>query len=174
MRYGLQKLWINLRWGTGWGLFMGAGYCAIALVLYVLRGPGLFAKYGVTPTAAMLTYLIGGISGGWIIGLLRPLAKWRLGAIFMGICVGIVVYGLATVSMFGPISHWDRDDWIMVTILGTFTGVIGGNWFWEKEVWPTLPLPPTSADARKPRKLFQRWRPFVFTTGASAETANEI
>src|SRR4051812_44073909 len=118
MKSYITKLPSNLRWGVTWGLLMSGMYCLVALLLYIIRGPTLFAKYGLTLGTLMLTYVVGGITGGWIVGVLRPLTHWRFGAILVGISVGFVVYGAAGIAMYGPVTHWDWSAWLVALLPG--------------------------------------------------------
>ena len=63
----------NLEWGLWYGCAMAAAYSAIAILLFLLRGPKPFVHNGVSLLSTIAVYAIGGILGGFILGLLRPL-----------------------------------------------------------------------------------------------------
>ncbi len=72
----------------------------LVLLTYISLWTGVATSFFVTETIGLgLTmlwvfplYLAAGVVGGAIVGCLRPLARWRLGATFLGMIVGTVLY----------------------------------------------------------------------------------
>jgi hypothetical protein len=155
----LLRLGKNLLWGMAWGSGMGAGFCLIGIALVAIRGPRLLQVYNITLGTLMLTYLVGGLGAGAIMGLARPLLRWRAGAIAVGIVGGTIAYGAVGIAMSGPISRWESSDWILAVLLGLIAGTWLGNSFWEKYVEPTLPPPELPPGPSPPRPPLGRWRP---------------
>ena len=136
---------------------MAAGLSGIALFQYLVRGPAMFARLGVTLSGTIASYASTGIIGGIIVGLVRPTLRHRAGAIITGIIVGTICYGGVGVIISGPPSQWSRTDWVIPLIGGLFSGTIAANWMWEDVVYPTLP-PPASNDPPAPQPKFKIWK----------------
>lgn len=146
-------------WGTALGGGCSVLVIAYATILRLARGPNAFVYYGLTFETLSVAYIVGGIGGGLILGLARPLTRWRSGGIVTSILVATFVYGAAAVAMHGWITRWNIEDWAGVLVLGLGTGTIGGNRFWEEFVYPKLPPPLPSSDVSPPRRPFGLWRP---------------
>lgn len=109
----LAQLRANLRWGITGGLFFATGLCFLAAIpgifLLLLGVVSYFAEQGGgsdfwvpgTSKAAIHSleifplYFLAGILGGVLVGLLRPLARWRLGATVLGMMAGTILYWCA-------------------------------------------------------------------------------
>ena len=113
-------------------------------------------QHDVTLGGVVLAYFAGGIGGGFIVGLLRPLFRWRAGSIAAGILAATLFYGAIGVVVSGPISHWTSEEWIIAIILGVCLGTMAGNSSWEDYVYPKLP-PPEPTDPYERRPLYRRW-----------------
>ena len=82
--------------GVRTGLFMALGIAAIAAVILTVRAIAGYKtqEFGlVTILLLFAGYLLGGILAGATAGLLRPLVRWPLGTMLVGIIGGIIVYG---------------------------------------------------------------------------------
>ena len=75
----------NVRWGWGWGVWMGTCYAVIGAVITLVRGPTAFRQFGLSPVFAIVLYLAEGLFAGLVVGLLRPLTRWAVGASLVGI-----------------------------------------------------------------------------------------
>lgn len=151
------KLFQNIRWGILWGMFIAAGLSGIAIFQYMVRGPALFARLGVTLEATIASYVGSGIIGGMVVGLMRPALQFRVGAVVTAIIVATIAYAGAGVVISGPPSQWSRSDWFIPLIGGLISGPIAANWMWEDVVYPTLP-PPGADDPPEPRPKFKIWK----------------
>jgi peptidoglycan/LPS O-acetylase OafA/YrhL len=78
----------NLRWGIGWALAFAVVYLVWVTVLFAMGGQAAFARKGVTFQSTILGYLISALLGGTLLGLLRPLNRWRAGSALTGVIVG--------------------------------------------------------------------------------------
>jgi hypothetical protein len=74
------------------GLAFDCLYSLYVCGLYLLEGRAPFARLGTTLGVVIGTYFIGGISAGVAVGLLKPLARWRAGAILVGIIAAFFVF----------------------------------------------------------------------------------
>lgn len=128
----------NLFWGVRWGLALAVFFCLVGVALYVARGPRLLAPYGITLGELMLVYLAGGTAAGTVVGLARPLLRWRIGAIAAGILGALLVYGAAGIALTGPVTRWRTENWIVEIVLGIIGGSVAGNSLWERYVEPNL------------------------------------
>lgn len=68
-------------------------------------------------------YLVGGAAAGAIVGVLQPLAKWKLGAAFVGVAAAIPV-AVGVVAVVTGFSAWNRDH---VLLLATLCLVLGST-----------------------------------------------
>jgi hypothetical protein len=155
----LFRLEQNLLWGVGWGLGVGAGFCLLGVVLRAVRGPKFLHPYGITFGTLILVYLAGGAGAGAVLGLGRPLTRWRAGAIVIGIIGGMIAYGAAGIALEGPIGRWSAGEWLILALLGSIGGGILGNRMWERYVEPTLSRPPLPPGPPPPPPPLGLWRP---------------
>jgi hypothetical protein len=126
---GPKGLLVNLGWGALWGLMFGLIYVLILGVLFALQGPEMFRPYDTTFTEVATLYLMGGVGGGLIVGLLRPLLRRRWGAALVGILAAIPV-GLGFQMMRIGSAPWGTKDTLVVAIFSVALGATVGwvNW----------------------------------------------
>ena len=74
----------NLVWGLGWGLGVAAGFSMFALLVVAFRGGDELQRNGTTPASLLAAYCGAGLVGGVLLGLTRPLLRWRAAAIVLG------------------------------------------------------------------------------------------
>lgn len=72
------------------GLLTAGALTAIAVGLYVLRGPEQFGDLSLL--GAIGTYFLAGAVGGPLFGLALPLTVRRIGAVVVGVAVALAVY----------------------------------------------------------------------------------
>src|SRR5262245_61240560 len=88
----------NLRWAFGyarWYAFLFSGW---ALIASLARGSFQWPEYHMTTWEIVLAYWIAALLGTLLVGSLRPLTKYRLGAFLVGWLTGTVVYGSVAVT----------------------------------------------------------------------------
>jgi hypothetical protein len=108
------------------GLKIASVYCAYVTVLYLLTGAQAFEDMGVTLPAILAVYLLGGVVGGGVVGLLLPIAQSSLvGAIMIGVFGMIpVVTGVAiSIDGFPP---WNSDTTEAIVFISLILGAYGG------------------------------------------------
>lgn len=115
--------WHNLLWGVRYGCIFAACYCAIALVIFAVGGEQSYRSYGVTFGQTIALYITGGLLGGAVVGLLRPLTKTWLGAAFVGVVAAIPISWMGMRAV-GVTSRGELLVGVGVLSLGW--GVIGG------------------------------------------------
>lgn len=148
----------NIIWGTLRGLLGGATLCAIAILLRIVRGGHFLDRYGIGFGSLLLCYLGGGLGVGAIAGAGRPILRWRVGAIAIGVVGGLFAFAAVVFGIRGPVRQWGPDYTFAVWVAGIAGGAWMGNALWEDFVEPTLPrpLPPGPPPPRPP---FGLWRP---------------
>lgn len=120
----------NLEWGLWYGVAMACAYSAIAILLFVVRGPRAFVHNGVSLASTIAVYAIGGILGGLILGLLRPLTRYLFGVLLAAIAVSAPLFGGILVATRGVPWEWSQKTWITFTIATCVFGPLFGfiNW----------------------------------------------
>lgn len=131
-RVGLDKLGLaaNLRWGIRWGLLFAAALSSWAALLFAIRGFQEFRKLEVTMPRVIAFYLVSGSVAGVILGLCRPLLKWRSGAGVVGAVSAVVILGMGQVLYRG----FHRPDVLEIELVvptGIFMGAFVGILFYE-------------------------------------------
>lgn len=105
----------NVRWGVAIGVLGAIGLSMMAalpvafilvlvLLTYASQWSGIATTFFVPETARIgwsvllvfPLYLMAGVVGGTILGLLRPLGRWRLGATLIGMIVGTIAFWAMT------------------------------------------------------------------------------
>jgi len=77
----------DIQWGMRWGATTGIGLFIIVLIA-VIAGINNKTPYGFSVYELAGFYIVGGLAGGLILGLMRPLASTLLGEA----CIGFVVF----------------------------------------------------------------------------------
>ena len=76
----------NMRWGLSWGFKMAVAATTLATAVLLIGGPSVFeGRPGYFQIVRF--YILGGMVGGLLLGLSRPLTRYRIGIAFVGICV---------------------------------------------------------------------------------------
>lgn len=133
MREILNTLFRNIAWGVMWGMVGALGFMLFSLARHVFQGEAPFKVYSLTFRGAIAMYLVEGLLTGVLVGLLRPLAQYFIGAMVLGFSIAFTVYGVAGWAMEGPMSNWDSVSWgalVLVTVIG---GILVGNEIWKNK-----------------------------------------
>jgi hypothetical protein len=124
---------VNLRTSVLVGFIMATCYAIYAVVVYAVRGPAPFAAHGVSLQIVLLTYYAAGILGGLVVGVMLPVARNSVGALLVGVVIGLIVFFCIEVASSGPVWKWTSDAWEDVLVLGALLGAPGG-WVMRK-IW---------------------------------------
>ena len=119
---------------VGVGLCFAAFYSAYVCLLYLIRGAAPFERLGTSLIVVIGTYFFGGIAAGVIVGILQPFARWRLGAIGIGIIAAFFVFFGIEVAADGLPWRWTSDNWITLLALPVLFGTFAGNSFWKRPI----------------------------------------
>jgi hypothetical protein len=112
-----------MRIGVKVGLMFAAAFSIIATSSYILVGNTAFvARFKVGFPTVLACYLIGGLAGGLIIGLFRPLRSTAIGSFFIG-TVSSVPLLLCIIVLMLPRSTW----YPIGVISGAITAVLMGG-----------------------------------------------
>jgi hypothetical protein len=96
----------DLRIGVKVGLLLAASCSFFATVAYLANGREAFvARVHVGLPTALAVYFIGGLAGGLIIGLLRPLRSTAIGSFVIGTLSSIPLL-LVIIAVAFPRSGW--------------------------------------------------------------------
>ncbi len=107
-----------------YGVTMAGFYCVYVLALYLARGNTPFERVGYSLPTLMGLYVFGGVAGGAIVGVLLPLAKWRLGASLIGALAGLPL-GFALYLTSGDYSTTSLAlSLVTVTLIGGMIGML--------------------------------------------------
>ena len=121
----------NMRWGAGAGFLLGCVYSVIALVIHATKGREPFEANDASLASVLFVYLGGGVVGGAIIGLLRPLAKWRFGAVIMGIAAMLPISLGVNLAVSPGISEWTIHNVNKTLLVAIILGGLGGYVSWD-------------------------------------------
>lgn len=149
----------NLRWGIKWGVVMSGAFCLFTIAGFILNGLRPPSDSHITLGKAFAVDVTGPLASGIILGIFRPLLRWRAAAIVIGVLAGAFYFAELNFLFEGPVSGWNVGDWVMIGVLGTVMGGGFANEMWEFIVEPTLrspELPPGPAPKRPPLGL---WKP---------------
>ena len=109
----------NIRWGLTWALWIATVFSAWVLALSLVRHAWRFKFDDLEMTAAQIVagYYAAALIAGSVVGLLRPLLRWRIGTFVIGAIAGTLVYATIGLTMYG------RNEALWVTpVLGLATG----------------------------------------------------
>jgi hypothetical protein len=154
-----SRIGLNLLWGASIGAGVGLILCAIAIVQRIGRGPEFIEGYGIGFGPLLVCYEAGCTAAGTLVGAARPLLRWRLGAIIVGMVAGTIAVGALGLGISGPVQGWGADPWTAVLVMGVLGGGWIGNSSWEQKVEPTLPGPELPPGPPPPRRPLGSWRP---------------
>lgn len=122
----------NLVTGLSWGLWFACCYSAFALLMVLLRGPSLLAKYNTTLLGLIAAYFVGGLAAGAAVGLLSPWGRRRSGAALLGF-VGAFLALYAIGIAMTPRASWLSSTPLVAAFCAAILGPILGISWWSDE-----------------------------------------
>ena len=102
------------------GWLIATAFSLYVLILYALRGPAPFEANETTLSATIAAYYAGLTASGIVLGLVLPLARWKLGAALLGFLALIPLYGVIMFSLHGW--NWDYRDTLATVIAALVVG----------------------------------------------------
>lgn len=132
----MRRLWLGLKsnipWGLSWGVPAGILYAMLGGTLFVLGGAAAKAKYGVGLATVLGLYVGGGVGTGIVLGMFRPILRWRAGSMLAGIVVA-----LSAAAIYTTVSHtWSPASASGVIVYGLGFGALAGATLWKNPPAP--------------------------------------
>ena len=124
----------NLAWGVKLGLAFAGVYSLYVAVLFLAEGSQPFDKLHTSLLMVIATYVVGGLTSGTIVGVMRPYLHIRFVAILVGITAAVFVFFGIIVASHGMPWHWDRAGWGSLALCSLVLGSFGGNWLWKHPI----------------------------------------
>lgn len=126
-----MSIYNDLRWGTKWGLLAGVVYSGLGALVYTVKGNDPSDPVGVSLGVLVTTYILGGITGGGLLGLLRPLTVTRRGSSLVGVVASIPVCMGFLLLISGPVFGWGGAEIFSLVFTAVALGGYGGYTFWD-------------------------------------------
>jgi hypothetical protein len=122
----------NLAWGLKWGLWFALFFSLVACLMAALTGGEILERQGLSLPATIAFYVGGGCLGGAVVGLLRPLTAWKLGASLVGIVTMVPISLILGSLLYGPLDQWDLNSRMGMAMFSVLLGGLGGHTLWER------------------------------------------
>ena len=122
---GGSRIVKNIVDGIKFGLMFAGAFSVIAIVLFVLSGGSALDRSLTTLARVIGAYAVGGVASGAVFGLLRPLARWAVGAAVLGIIVAVPTYAGMRFAVNG-FTRWTAQDTSDVLVLSSLVGGLAG------------------------------------------------
>ena len=117
----------NLKWALKGAYSFAAIYCVWVLGVYFIRGDEPFRQIGVSFLGVELFYLAAAGAAGAVVGLLRPLMRWVVGAYFVGYIAGFILSASCTLLVSGNPAHWGYRELFVICVAGVLGGSVIGR-----------------------------------------------
>ena len=111
--------------GVRWGLLYATVYSAVGLVSVLSRGPAVLKPYHLTVLEMIVVYFASGLVGGSVFGLLMPLGRSLVGAVFLGWLVMAPIALLMSLLVARDVRVGSQEFiwvWVVVSLLGPVCG----------------------------------------------------
>ena len=132
LRRNIPQFGRNVALGLVYGTTAGVLAALLGGFLFLVNGAELQQRYHLRLSTVLLTYVLSGALPGALWGVLRPLFRWRLSAISLGIVCGIITLADMRSQMHGAIAQWHGQDWLGPVLLGAGIGGAVGNNLWQR------------------------------------------
>ena len=103
---------------------MAVGFTVIGAVATIAANFNQATRDGPSFVSLVGFYFLGGICGGLVLGLLRPLTQFKMGAMFVGTAIIAITFALLE-YMFVATDGWHTVDTIMVGVFSLIVGPVG-------------------------------------------------
>jgi hypothetical protein len=118
------KFGTRLGSGIFYGLAVATLLSAFVGILAMIRGSDWNPTYEVSTWAVIRGYYFGGLIGGLVFAVLRPLFPGRIGGLLLGMVLGPMVYSAVMRAVDGP--EFRLGPAIIAGVL--VGGAVGWNW----------------------------------------------
>lgn len=113
----------RLRLGVLAGLACAVVYSLIAWAVFRLKDPAQLAQMRVSLSEVVVSYWVGAVIGGSLVGVFLPIGRWALGAFALGTLAAIPFFLLAFL-LIATDAPWFPDQ-IVMAFIASF--VVGGS-----------------------------------------------
>lgn len=110
---------------AGLGLLIGAARIGLALLA------GKRFSFGARDALLLLSYPVGFIVAGSVVGVLWPLRRRFIGAILLGVLGAALFYSTIFIAWKHNPALWTRKDWLVLALCSCPIGSIFGYKFWK-------------------------------------------
>ena len=132
----------NVKWGVKRGLTLALIFVAIASVAFIIGGEQSFAQRGVRFSDLIGFYLLGGLLGGLALGLLRPLARTKIGIVVISMAIAFTVWS-AFLAAFVGISRLQVFDFLTLFFVTIVCGPFGAAFYFTEKTDEASGINPT-------------------------------
>lgn len=130
MRAKMEDVRWGLKWGTGFSVFM----TLYAVGLYLVLGSEPFDRVGLRPQVVLAVYVVGSLTAGLVVGLLRRHTSTRDGSMLVGTVAALPVSFAMSLAFFGKPSAWSTGDWMQCVFMAVLFGA-GLGFMWHGRNW---------------------------------------
>lgn len=119
----------SVRSTTAFGLAMGAGFGVFAMIVISIAGLAGSEDVVVSLRGISLllgAYLVAGVGGGALIGILRPFVAWPVGRMLLGVLVAALAYSAVGIAMLWMGDPEGPADLRNALVMGGGLGIIAG------------------------------------------------
>lgn len=126
----VHRLLDRLMWGLRYGMAFGSAFSFLGVVIFLLNGWHTSAVIGVDLFAVIAFYLVGGVVAGLLLGIFKPLVKWRAGAAAVGVLIAVPVLEMTQI-LFEGLHVPNAFELREVMTVGVLMGVVVGIGYYE-------------------------------------------
>jgi hypothetical protein len=120
--------------GVRVGLFFAAVFGAYVTVMYIFTAGATLEPRGLTLPVVLGIYLVGGVGGGLIYGVVAPIGTYLLGAFVVGSLVSMpLAVAVATVHPTADLDLGEPVTWARLAVACALLGGTIGVVIWRKE-----------------------------------------
>lgn len=125
-----MNLVTNLKWGLRWGLTIAVAFTVIAVIATIAASFDPAPRNDRSLASFVGLYFLAGTCGGLVLGLLRPITKYKVGAMFLGTIVAALCLGLLA-RVYVVTDGWTLIDTIGVVFYSLVTGPVATLMIWQ-------------------------------------------
>ena len=116
------------------GALSGLFFAALGLLIGAVRiGLALLAgrrfPFGARDALVLISYPVGFVIAGSVVGALYPIRRRLIGALLLGVVGAALFWGTMLLAMKGNPVAWNRKDWLLLAGLSVAVGSIFGFLF---------------------------------------------
>jgi hypothetical protein len=90
---------------------------------------GRHFHFGSSDALILVSYPVGFVIAGAVVGALYPMRRHWIGAILLGITGALIFFGTMFVAAKGSPTSWTRKEWLVLSISAAILGVMAAFQF---------------------------------------------